>query len=846
MRSRGRKKLDIIVSSRKDRKKNPPSRSSQPSFPKASISAPAANPATTPADQVRALEIQVSDAGLPAAPAALVPSEDLDELKRRAAGVIESFLSARTALDERDLIVLAAEKKVGEMQLAVGVARAELAADQAAHHGHEQEAARRAGALADEAKRLDTVRAELDALRAGLVDRDEKLKQREVDADAGFLRRREAVFAELDSVHQELLSKNMELAKDLERARHEHARGLLAREAEHRTTLDRTGVEAQESISARERQLEATYKTREEQLRLREQGLRERETVAAKITQTATWDQKDAQSLREHVQQHIEERAQAQRAEVEARLNAELTRTADLRDRCAKLEQQLEERRAAERALSHESPEQTRARLDRQALRISELEADLVNRPSASEAAELRDLREEGSRLRNELRSLQKDLAQVRRQLETRNIQVDENEILNDRNTALKENQRLLRAALDDLRGDIDERLNKHGEKPVFPELLHMDEDHGLQQKPGLFYAPTDEQLDLRRLTSYLQHRIGRAPNEQQPDLYYRAEDIRSLLGGLAMSRLHLLQGISGIGKSSLPRRFAQAVGGRCETISVQAGWRDRNDLLGYYNAFEHRYYESPFVQALYKAQTPQYEDRIFLVLLDEMNLSHPEQYAADVLDVLARDVSADRRFELMSSSQPGRVPARVTDGRYLCLPDNVWFVGTANHDETTKDFADKTYDRSFVLTLPGAPLQFPLRAETERPPLAFGDLTAAFGAAMQVYKSKADEALTWMDNHLRAPMVERFGIGWGGRLEDQVHRFVPVVLAAGGSLGEAMDQLITTRILRRIQGRHDLLEEDVRVISTVLETSWIDGKALPADGLRLLRKELKRLGANQ
>ena len=38
------------------------------------------------------------------------------------------------------------------------------------------------------------------------------------------------------------------------------------------------------------------------------------------------------------------------------------------------------------------------------------------------------------------------------------------------------------------------------------------------------------------------------------------------------MSRLHLLQGISGIGKSSLPRAFADAIGGLCKTVSVQAG----------------------------------------------------------------------------------------------------------------------------------------------------------------------------------------------------------------------------------------------------------------------------------
>ena len=69
--------------------------------------------------------------------------------------------------------------------------------------------------------------------------------------------------------------------------------------------------------------------------------------------------------------------------------------------------------------------------------------------------------------------------------------------------------------------------------------------------------------------------------------LFYDDRTIRCFLAGLAMSRLHLLQGISGTGKTSLPRAFAKALGGHADIVAVQAGWRDRQDLLGYYNAFD-------------------------------------------------------------------------------------------------------------------------------------------------------------------------------------------------------------------------------------------------------------------
>ena len=105
------------------------------------------------------------------------------------------------------------------------------------------------------------------------------------------------------------------------------------------------------------------------------------------------------------------------------------------------------------------------------------------------------------------------------------------------------------------------------------------------------------------------------------------------------MSRLHILQGISGTGKTSLPLAFARAMGDRqasnCKLIEIQAGWRDRQDLIGYFNAFEGRFYESDFFKAIYEAQTPLYRDQIYIVLLDEMNLSRPEQYFADFLSKL-------------------------------------------------------------------------------------------------------------------------------------------------------------------------------------------------------------------
>ena len=77
---------------------------------------------------------------------------------------------------------------------------------------------------------------------------------------------------------------------------------------------------------------------------------------------------------------------------------------------------------------------------------------------------------------------------------------------------------------------------------------------------------------------------------------------------------------------------IARALGAGSTLVEVQAGWRDRQDLVGHFNAFERRFYESEFLQALYRAQSPRYSGLVNIVVLDEMNLSHPEQYFADLV----------------------------------------------------------------------------------------------------------------------------------------------------------------------------------------------------------------------
>jgi len=319
--------------------------------------------------------------------------------------------------------------------------------------------------------------------------------------------------------------------------------------------------------------------------------------------------------------------------------------------------------------------------------------------------------------------------------------------------------------------------------------------------------------------------------------------DLRVFIAGLAMSHLHLLEGISGTGKTTLPKVVASALGGQASLVEVQAGWRDREDLLGHYNTFEGRYAETPFIEALYRAQMPAYKDVPYFVVLDEMNLSHPEQYLADLLSLL-ENTEEDM---LLLTTHPMRVlPREVTPDGRIRVPPNVWFIGTANHDETTTLFADKTYDRAHVMTLPIKPDPFDVSQNDSLAPITYSALAAAFNRASTTHASACGHVSAFLDRSFRGVLNQEFDVGWGPRLERQLRRFVPAVIAAGGDTGEAADHILATRLLRKVRDRHDIKADQLRELEQQVTDAWcsLDGAATePEKSVALLRRERRLKG---
>ena len=163
-----------------------------------------------------------------------------------------------------------------------------------------------------------------------------------------------------------------------------------------------------------------------------------------------------------------------------------------------------------------------------------------------------------------------------------------------------------------------------------------------------------------------------------------------------AWSPLTVLSGVSGTGKSALPRLYARFGGLLHHGVPVQPNWDSPQALFGYFNSIDNLYDATPLLRALVQMQAGEGDlgDHLLLVLLDEMNLAHVELYFSDLLSKLeTRRGGEDVPLELSLGAGLDRFEVK--------LGSNVFWVGTMNEDETTKSLSDKVLDRGHLLASP-------------------------------------------------------------------------------------------------------------------------------------------------
>jgi len=277
--------------------------------------------------------------------------------------------------------------------------------------------------------------------------------------------------------------------------------------------------------------------------------------------------------------------------------------------------------------------------------------------------------------------------------------------------------------------------------------------------------------------------------------LYYDISDIRRFIGGLAVSHIMILQGMSGTGKTSLAYAFGGYLQNPTVVVPIQPMWKERTDLIGYYNEFTKKFNETTLLEKLYEASL---NEKMYITVLDEMNIARVEYYFAEFLSLLELPNHNDRHLEVVADVWETD-PAFMTGGK-LNLPNNMWFVGTANNDDSTFSISDKVYDRAMVINLDKKAKIFQGKAVKGR------SLSATRFQAMITEAQKRYEI---SNRNLRriaqldAYLMTHFHITFGNRIMMQIRNYVPVIVACGGSELSALDDIMSKKVLRKLETKN-------------------------------------------
>ena len=315
-----------------------------------------------------------------------------------------------------------------------------------------------------------------------------------------------------------------------------------------------------------------------------------------------------------------------------------------------------------------------------------------------------------------------------------------------------------------------------------FPKLALVDARYAVFQYPAY-----DNEISLEDFAEG--YRLFAA---SQLHLYYTPEIIRRFIAGMASSKILILEGISGTGKTSLPYSISRYMGNPATMVSVQPSFRDRTELLGYFNEFSKRFNETEFLRALYEAG---YRPDPTMIVLDEMNLARIEYYFAEMLSVLEMPSKEEWVLDLVPTAWAG--DPKLMEGGKIHVSDTTWFIGTANNDDSTFTITDKVYDRAMPIELNDRADAF--ECELHEPCYIRAEyLQELFIRAREEHPVSDEmmEKMTRLDSYL----ATRFKLSFGNRIMKQLYDFIPVYVACGGTELGGMDYIIARKVLKKFE----------------------------------------------
>ena len=338
------------------------------------------------------------------------------------------------------------------------------------------------------------------------------------------------------------------------------------------------------------------------------------------------------------------------------------------------------------------------------------------------------------------------------------------------------------------------------------PRFARLD---AIDKKYKSFYIPPDYRKEFtledvcRDFRNFACSRMG---------LFYEEKVVRTFFAGIAATKLILLQGISGTGKTSLPYAMGKFFESDSTIVSVQPSWRDRTELFGYFNEFSKKFNETEVLRRIYESSM---NDDINIIILDEMNIARVEYYFAEMLSIMEMPDPSEWKIELVPSSWDND-PEHLKDGKLL-IPQNTWYIGTANNDDSTFSISDKVYDRALTINIDnkGTPFVAP---DTPPSRISYSDMAKLYEKAFEDHP--VEQKYLDMIENLDAYVIKKFRVAFGNRIIKQLKTFVPAYVACGGTPVEAIDHILATKVFRKFESLNlALIRDEIKGLINYLNT---------------------------
>ena len=341
-----------------------------------------------------------------------------------------------------------------------------------------------------------------------------------------------------------------------------------------------------------------------------------------------------------------------------------------------------------------------------------------------------------------------------------------------------------------------------------FPKLIHVDNKY----RGTNMDIPNRPNLTLEELCNAFRNFAA-----SQLKLYYREDVVKQLFAGMAASKLIILEGISGTGKTSLAFALGKFFNFDSAIIPVQPSWKDRSELLGYYNEFTKKFNETEFLRAIY---TTTYRQDLNVIVLDEMNLARIEYYFAEFLSVMEMRDPNDWVIDLIPAPMAND-PVNVKEGKLL-IPQNVIFFGTANNDDSTFTISDKVYDRAISIFFDdkGRPFE---AANQEPISVPYAQLRKLYDDAVNQFPISDDmlKKFDTLDNFV----IKKFKLAFGNRILKQLDTFIPVYVGCGGTEVDGFDFIFTNKVLKKFESLNiAFLKDELKELDAQLDKLYGKG----------------------